>query len=351
MSFLFIALPSLLFVMLAKFLWNKDICGKEMAVHFGAAIIISLVCLGLSYTGGMFKVMDTEILNGYVTSKYSQKVSCGHQYQCGQTCTSDSKGNQTCVPIYCDEHNYDVDWNVETTVGNLEIDRVDRQGVDEPPRFSKVSLGEPASVTHSTKNYLLAQEDSLFYVDPKVSEKYKDKLPKYPEVYDYYRFNHVINLTKQNTDSYSVLIQDKLKKMGAEKQVNLIVVVTNESQDFYKALMASWSGGKKNDVILVYGLKDDKIVWFNSTSFADGMNNKELHAKLRQEALGEVLSMSVVNTQLNEINKSFNRLPNEEFQYIVDSLEPSTGTLVFFSLLSLIASVLVGLYFKRNQVF
>ena len=46
------------------------------------------------------------------------------------------------------------DWVVKTAIGErIEIQRVDRQGVREPARWTSVQMNEPTSRTHSYENY------------------------------------------------------------------------------------------------------------------------------------------------------------------------------------------------------
>lgn len=91
------------------------------------------------------KAADVELLNGYVTGKERDVVSCSHSYECMCYYTESCSGSGTsrsCTRTRhcstCYEHSYDVDWDVHTTVGNLTIDRIDRQGLDQPPRWTAV---------------------------------------------------------------------------------------------------------------------------------------------------------------------------------------------------------------------
>ena len=41
------------------------------------------------------------------------------------------------------EHDYDIDWDVKTTLGTFTISRIDRQGLSEPARWTSVKVGDP----------------------------------------------------------------------------------------------------------------------------------------------------------------------------------------------------------------
>lgn len=295
---------------------------KETIITTLVVCLISFVVMSATYaTFSLGSAADEEILNGYVTGKTREKVSCEHQYQCGQTCSTDSKGNQSCVPIYCDEHSYDIDWDVKTTVGDLTIDRVDRQGLKEPPRWSQVKIGEPAAQPHDYMNYVRGNKDSLFSKsDQQFAEKFKDHIPAYPRIYDYYRVSRVLNMTGMDipVDYWNDYLNNTLKTLGASKQVNIVWVVTSgQPIEYFQGLIYAWDGGKKNDVIVVTDItKDMKINWGKSTSFADGMNNMELHARNGITLTGQPMGIAVFQEVASNISKDFSRLSMKEMDYL-----------------------------------
>ncbi|ATS94045.1 hypothetical protein P13BB106kb_p061 [Pectobacterium phage DU_PP_V] len=349
---LLLMLPALCVTVLAKWVFHHTITLKEWGVQFLANLGVTALLCGFLALAMHAKTGDTEIWNGYVLDKYSEKVSCEHQYQCGQTCSTDSKGNQTCVPIYCDEHSYDIDWTVKTTVGYFDIDRVDRRGLKEPPRFTQVSIGDFAADEKFTRNFLLIDE-SRFHTDETIVEKYKGRVPKYPRIYDYYKINRVVTTNGKNYDYINHYLNERLKTLGADKQVNITVVVTEFEEDFYQALYHAWEGGKKNDVVLVYGLEKDssKVKWFKATSFADGQDNRELLARLRIETIDSALSLELVQRQTDLIAKEFHRLPNETFKYMVESIEIPMSVLITLMIVNLLASIGAAYYVHKEDLF
>lgn len=347
---LIIFIPALIVVILSKMLFHHKITLKEMLIHAGGAVLGTLLCFSILAASGILATHDTEIRNGYVVSKSSERVSCSHQYKCGETCTVDSKGNRSCVPIYCDEHAYDIDWDVKTTVGTFTIDRVDRRGLREPARFSAVKLGEPASDTFSTRNYLLT-DISRFKTDSAIMERYKGRLPEYPKIFDYYRVNRVVNMTDQSFNYLNVYLNNELRKFGASKQLNIIVVITYEDNNFYYAVNEAWTGGKKNDVILYYGIdRDRNIKWFKANSFADGQDNQALLQKISYEAIDGKLGLNLVKTQFNIITKEFTRLPNETFSYMDTLASPSILAIVISTLFNILMSVGLAYYLIREDL-
>lgn len=271
---------------------------------------------------------DTEIINGYVLKKDREEVSCSHSYDCNcyySTSCSGSGTSRSCTRTRhcstCYEHSYDVDWDVSTTVGNLTIDRIDRRGMGEPPRWAQVQIGEPAAREHSYSNYVLGNKDSLFSKsDQQFAERFKDKIPKYPSVYDYYRVGRVLNVSGLSlpTNYWNDYLNGTLRTLGAAKQVNIVWVITSgQPIEYFQGLVYAWDGGKKNDVIVVTDItKDNKINWGKSTSFVDGMNNMELHARNGLALTGKDMGVGVLADVAANISKGYNRVPMEDMDYL-----------------------------------
>lgn len=356
LNFALLAIPSLLVVIYMKYRYDRSISIKEVIIHTAIVLAMCGVALGVTYAVLYSKLSDVEILNGEVTEKYkhtelcTQSSSCKH-YTLREECTTstDSKGKTTksCTTYKDFDYEYEVDWIVKSTVGQNEIERINRQGTKTPPRWAQIQIGEPASAEHEYHNYLFADEHSLF-AEKKFSEAYdldyQKTIPDYPRVYDYYRSPHVVNSTKHDVSGYEEYVANVLKKMGKEKQVNIVVVLYNSSDVMYTdALVSKWRGGKKNDVIMMFGIDSTgEVRSFRSTSFAQGMNNEMLHATLRINALSEQMNLDLVKKQVHTIGEKFERLPNEEFKYMKYKMEPKKEVVIFCSLILLVISIFVG---------
>ena len=153
-----------------------EITLKEFFAILGTVLVLVIP----GYFIAKYSAMgDTEIWSGRVVKKQRETVSCCHAYPCHpHSCGKDS----ICWDI-CYEHLWDYDWVVYTNNGEeFDIDRIDRQGCGEPPRFTRVSIGDPTARAHSFTNYVKANPWSLFR-----REGYQKKfaIPKYPsKVYD-----------------------------------------------------------------------------------------------------------------------------------------------------------------------
>jgi len=347
---LIVFIPTVLWVIASKAIFHATINLKEWCIQILAALATSLILWGVIAMGSLTMSYDTEILNGYITGKERVKVGCEHQYQCGETCTKDSKGNKTCKPVYCDEHAYDVDWDVKSSVGSWTISRVDRRGLTEPPRWTQVVIGEPAASWKVASNYMLLQENH-FNTSDSIMAHYKDQLPEYPSTYDYYRFNRVINDTHTDYGWINDYLNDQLRMLGKEKQLNVIVVITNKPYEYYTAVRQAWKGTKRNDVQLFYGLDaEGHISWFKADSFADGQSNAAMLESLRIPTLNAMLTPELLNEQLLTIKEKFVRLPNEKLEYLKDQWSPSITFITILTLLNLLVSVVISWFLHKEEL-
>lgn len=328
---------------------------KYFTVQFyqrlAVGVVLSFV-IGLMVTmGGWFSSRTQIILNGEVTNKYSEKVSCEHQYVCGETCTTGSDGKRSCVPKYCDEHAYDVDWVVKTSIGSLTIDRVDRRGISEPMRFSSVVIGEPASLTGSHRDYLLI--DKSRYEAQELKERYQSVLPTYPRVYDYYRFDRVVYTDEKDKDQYKWIndfLNEQLKQDGKKHELNVIVVITRSDEEFADALRNHWRGARPNDVWFIYGLRDEQsIAWFRAVTYADSQGNTGLVERLRIETIGKELTPELLISQYAIIKEMFERLSTKTFEYLANSYEPSEWLVMAMMLINLIIGFFISFIFYKNE--
>jgi len=351
-------IPALLVVLFSKLIWKRDITIKEWGLQLLALLAGSVISIGLIYSSTFALTGDFSIFNGYVTDKASVKVSCSHQYVCGETCSNvsdrDSKGNVTtrrvCEPVYCDEHDYDIDWDVHTTLGTWTIDRIDRRGVREPPRWGVIDPGEPVAESRYVSNYMLLDDDR-FKTDPNIMEKFKGKLFEYPKPFDYYRFNRVVQDNGGDYDGINIWLNNKLRKDGADKQLNIILVVTQNDADFYYAQMEYWKGARKNDVILFYGVDDDeKIQWSRAISFADGQNNQILLSSLSTMTYGKNLTDQLVQEQYAKIVQDFTRIPNSKFEYMREGYTPPTWWVLIVSLINLLFAIGAAWFVIKEDV-
>ena len=130
--FLIPALVAIVFFTVTK----TTITLKEFLLQMTLQIVVAGISVAVIYNRNTW---DRETFNGTVVSKEKDRVSCEHSYDCFcyESC-SGSGENQTCHQVCqtCYEHSYDYSWRVHSDIGSLTISRIDRQGVNEPPRWT-----------------------------------------------------------------------------------------------------------------------------------------------------------------------------------------------------------------------
>lgn len=323
----------------AAFYYKKGRSIGEYAIHI---LITAVVTCAVFYAGKYYPAMDFQILNGAVTNKAQVYNPRTEYYDCncrtvysgtGKNRTS-SRQCSTCTRVIPEW-----DWTVYTTVGNLDISRIDSAGRREPPRWTKVQIGEPVALEQTYVNQIKGVKDSIFHYDSSLIKQYEKDIPEYPRVRDYYRFNRIINLTSVDTSKWNDYINSRLKTLGKEKQVNIIVVLTDKDYGFYDALKYQWLGGKKNDVVMVIGVDNNKVKWFGSTSLADGYKNQSLHATLRMNSHDREIDEGFIGEQIDIIAKEFVRTPMEEFDYLTSESEPPGWVMLLAVLLGVAGSI------------
>ena len=345
-----IILPSLFVVILTRVIWPKEITMKEWGLQFIGLFLTTAFCLGCLLIGKFAQLSDFDILNGYVISKYSEMVPCEHTYQCGETCSGSGK-RRSCQPIICHRHAYDVDWIVHTSVGDSEIDRVDEQGIDAPPRWLVAKVDELATKEEHVTSYLMVDKDRFKTTDS-IREKYKNVvLPDYPDVTDYYRFNRIVNETGNDYSSIRQYLDNALKTDGKKYQLNITVLVTKRDEDYFNLINEHWEGVRKNDVVLAYGIDDDNnIRWFHAMTYGDGQGNREMISYLSTLAQGQMLNLDLVKRQYAEILKDYHRLPASTFKYLSNDYEPPMWLIVIFVFVNIAMSSAIAYYMREYDV-
>jgi hypothetical protein len=353
--YIFLIIVGLLFVSVVvnKLLWKEEITFAEMAIN----LIIMIALLALFWVASISnKISDVEILNGEVTDKIKEEVHCRHSYRCKCYTTCSSGKNRVCSThcSTCYRHSFDNDWVVESNIGNYLIDSLDSQGLQEPPRWTIVRKGDPVSKEHNFDNYIKGSETSIFGRKISISDKELEEMPNYPNrVFDYYKVNRVIDLTNVLSDEElkkaNEEIAEMLKTTGFHKQANAIIILSDKTEDFALKLIENWYGGKKNDVIIIIGLKGKEINWARVHSWSI---HNIFEVELRDAILNhKYLDMSkVIKETQFYLDKDYVRRSFKEFEYLRWQIMPSNSSLWIFIILSLLCSTTLGFFMSRNEI-
>lgn len=336
---------------ICKFVWSKDITWLEL----GATLVISLAVTGGTYWAGMYaQTADTEIINGEVLSKDRVHGEYTRTYSCN--CSTDSKGNQTCQT--CSEEHYTVTWTCRSNVGDIRIDQLDSTwpsvyNKPDPNRYTTINKGDPVAQEHHFTNYVKAVPDSLFHQN--AVNKFQAMIPTYPnKVFDYYNLNRALAIGVQVPDlaAWNNDISDMLRKLGPQKQANVVVLFVNTADEGYiHALEGAWIGGKKNDIIVVMGVTQyPKIDWVAVSSWTDKALFK---VQLRDDinAIGTVDREKIIAAIDKNTMTTFKRKNMKDYEYLKNRIQPATWVLTLAVLLGILVSAGASFYFYRNDPF
>ncbi len=345
-----LVLPIVLAVVAALF--SKRITAHELGLQLGIQFVVGLMFFGIAF---LHTAYDTETWSSVVSDKVRDEVSCRHGYPCNcrQECSGDGK-DRSCWQVCdtCYEHDYDVDWNVNSKIGSWSIDTIDSQGLKEPPRWTEVKVADPVVSLRSYTNYIKASPGTLFRGQG-LLEKYKGTIPDYPQqVYDYYKIDRFVSVGFSAADvgEWNKDLMILNGSLGAAKQVNIIVVaVLGQPREWAYALRESWIGGKKNDAIVVLGIDGkDKIEWAEIVSWD---RNPIFQITLRDRLQGIVLRREEVIQEIQKaVSDFYVRKPMAEYSYLKYMIQPDPKLLIALLVMSLLTSAGLSAWMHRDDV-
>ena len=319
------------------------------------AAVLMVVAVG-AFMANYYSVLDTEIISGVVVNKHRDEVSCSHSYSCNCVTTCTGSGKDKSCSEKCDtcyDHPYDVSWVVDTNAmdNSFDVDRIDRQGIEQPPEWTKISLGDPMSFPHLFQNYVKASPDSVLLrrgikVDPKLT------LPEYPSVTNHRATRFLqIGISDPNAYYFNEDLAIINGRLGPIKQVNIMLIEVKSDPTYADFIEQEWLNGKKNDVVVVFGVDQyPKIDWVKVVSWT---KNEALKINLRDDLLK--LSMDnrndIIKTISDDVNKFFERRHFKELEYLTDSIQPGWLATVILSVVSIALSIFLTLYFWNNDPF
>jgi len=322
---------------------------KEFLLQSGACILVVILGYFITKWGAL---RDTEHLNGRITQKLDGTQHCCH---CHTVCDSrDKKGDCTASHEECD-HFHDYWWSLNTTVGKIGIE--DCSGWNSPPKaWTNAVVGEPATVEHGYTNYLKADPDSLMV--KAALNKYGAQVPKFPEVYGFYKVNPVIGVGVPVPDGWQQALREINADLGAKNQVDVTVMLTNVSYPmFAQAVESKWLYGPKNSLNIIIGVLDHEVdgkneafaSWVRVVTFS---KVEALKVRLRDDIQALPIAGPIIPDLIRKaVSEGFKRTAMADYEYLARSATPAMGWLVFLYILGVGLSVGLGIYMHKNDVF
>lgn len=342
----------------AKIIWPHKIQWRELAVALVVSVLISVAIYG---TGKFGQTSDRLVINGEVTSKERVHDSYMRSYSCNcvTRCSGSGKNrscNTSCSTCY--EKRFTVNWKCHTNIGSYSIKSLDSTSrsvylASDPPRYTEIKVGDPASRTDMYINYVKAVPDSLFH-KTKV-EKFANMIPEYPgEIYDIYKIDRAVSagVAVPDIKAWNADISNLLRKLGPQRQANVIVVFANTAdQSYLYALEGAWIGGKKNDIIVTIGTTSyPKIDWVGVSAWTD----RELFkVTLRDDImqLGTIDREKIIKAIDDRVMSLYVRKPMEDFKYLEDKIEPPTWVLTLAIIIGIVSSGWLSYVFYKQDPF
>lgn len=332
---------------------QKKVTWQEFLIQMVAQCLI----LGAAYSIMLWSnTKDLEVWNGRVALKRNEKVHCRHSYSCNcYTYCSGSGSSRSCHTICqtCYEHSYDMDWYLKTTNSEtININTIDRQGLREPPRWTRAQIGDTTALTHSYENYIKASPDSLFRKIGLI-EKYKDQLPDYPQnVYDYHYLDRtvLVGINLSDRALWNKELRELNSNIGKAKEANIVVVITkNKPDEYFYALEQQWIGGKKNDVIVVIDTNDEGMInWTETMAWTDNhifkINMRDSLLKLKK--LDQELILPTIQAI---VLKDYVRKPMKDFEYLKQSIVPTKNQYIGLTIFGLLVSLGISWFVFNND--
>ena len=335
------------------FVFKTTITWKEFL--FQIAISTTIMVVGY-LIARWSSLSDIEHLNGRITNKLSGSEKCCH---CRQVCNgyrevcSGSGKNRTCSTQCtgyheeCD-HYQDYWWSLDSTVGRIGIDSCEPNKHRVPKVWANAKVGEPATVTHTYTNYLKADPDSLIVHNK--HEKFLDKIPSYPSIYEYYKVNPVISYGANIPNGWQEAFSEINADLGAKKQIDITVLLTNIQDPTYaQAVEAKWLYGPKNSLTVVIGVREGLAEWARVVTIS---RVEALKIELRDTIQGKrVEGIEIPNIIRSGVLSGFKRKPMSDFEYLASTAEPSALATIILYIIGIILSIGLGIFMHTNELF
>jgi len=366
LNFFLFFIPALLVMVVSHYVLSCKYSVKELLVQLVATLV---VVSGVILIDNYSQVTDTMHVNGVVSDKQMVQRSCMQTWSTSKdswcevhytrTVTKtrlarDADGNMKTETYFETQYYPKYPWErkyyVKTTLGDYKIERVDQQGVYEPPFYKNAKRNDPVTSTKSYTNYVKAASDTLFRHS---DDAYPELKVKMPAIYDYYNIDRVV-FTHDVSPEFLKEHNRRLSEINSamSNNANLIVYVTEYPEDFATSLQVKWDGFRLNDVVVVLGLdKPDNMYqyvrvfsWSESSSvevlIKDHFVNKNINSLYEDlQTVGSI------------INSNYVEPDPAKFDYLKYDVKLSWFSYILLWVITLIVTPAVTYFFCRNEIF
>ena len=369
-GFWMVSLLPLLVPWIGKYFYHETIEFKEIGI---VSVVTLLITATVYFFGMSNQTTFTELWNGQVVkTEFRESVCrtnnggtyCRNSYSCNCVTVTyqcgTSKNPMTCTTIECDtcyRYPWERSYFAVANIGEIEIDRVDKQGAKQPRRWQDIVIGEPVTLPNRYTNYIKAVPESVFNMSMVLDEEVLKTIPDYPiEVYDYYHVNRILSIGQPLTAEQGKIWNEKLHeingKLGPSKQSNVILMFINGyERSFKNSVLSKWVGGNTNDIIVMVGVDNDwNIKWSEIFSWAKfDIFNVSLRTEIDKMKTIDINNPdSILSIIYTTVDKEFVRRPMEEFEYLKEEIEPPTWVVLLALCIGLVVSTFTTIKMHRN---
>ncbi|BAO04729.1 uncharacterized protein CBO05P1_010 [Clostridium botulinum B str. Osaka05] len=316
---------------------------KTIGMFLLASFLITIIVTGVDFS---IQTSDEEVWSGRI-------VSVNHEEEWDEVVTETYKDDDGKEHIETHIEHHNAKNSIRTSdKGNITVNK----SLDEKTRFDDsypnttqelekfYPIGMPTSSVHTYENKVQASYSIYKHKDINLKE-YKD-LPKYPtEMKNDIQIDRFIGNIKNKDKIIKSLneVNSDLNSKENNKQVNLIFInLGNKPQDYGFALQDYWEGGNKNDFVICFGSKNNKVIWCYPFSWADSQKSERLKINVRNY-MKKVNLNDDFNKNIEDIGamvkKDFERKEFADFNYI--DIEISKVAIIFIILLNIIAGYII----------
>jgi len=359
---------------------HKEFVTKEFFMQFGITIIYTLTMFFLLFSFST-DLVDREYWNGKVSKFVWEEEWTEEVTYYEEVCTGSGE-KRSCHTVTKTRNEYHPNYYYIKTSNGERISISSSEWRTASREFGKkknflyrmnqVSYGDgnefistpniviPTSVSHSYNNYVVASK--LNVLNENVSKKELDilvlnkLLPEPPKLYEgeygETKLNRIIDMTNSFDTSKMLKELDLFSaKYGKEKQVNPIIVITNQGREFKRNLAAYWKNAEKNEAVLLLGVNGSKIVWSDVITWTKEMRFVEILKSSFKDLDLKKDSDKVLNIFTKNIIKEYVRQPMEDFAYLKENITLKWYWQLFIILGNLVLSFFSLRYFLTNRNF
>lgn len=349
----------ILFAVLAGYTIHKKGEWRFVILPVLIGLLLSVLLVGIDY---LVKTTDIEVWSGRVIG-WEHVEEWDEWHPPVTTCTTDSKGRQSCTtrPGYY-EHHYAENYIKTTDNGKFKVNRAP-DGTKFNDKYPNTTdelkkywpYGTPSASTHTYQNKV--QASYSIYKHENINIKNYPDLPDYPkDVHDYIHIDRILGDVPNKKAALKALAEanselnkfipdpEKEGKMKSWKEVNLIFVNVglNKPIEYGYALQDKWEGGNKNDFVISFSLdENNNILWVYPFSWSEV---EILKIEIRDWLLDQKQItdfVPVVNKVSQMVADKFERKEFADFNYL--QIEVSSWvniTIVIFHIIIAIAAII-----------